>query len=63
MKQTARYLAEQKKIRLIPYLIVNSGFRYLGYLAGKRYRILPRRLILYCTMNKNYWKGYKGTNV
>lgn len=63
VKQTARYLAEQKKIRLIPYLIVNSGFRYLGYLAGKRYRILPRRLILYCTMNKNYWKGYKGTNV
>lgn len=57
VKQTAAYLTKSGKIHLIPQLVYMSGCKYLGYLAGKRYRKLPRFVILRCTMNKNYWKG------
>ena len=63
VKQTAVWLVKNGKLCMVPYLAVNSGFKYMGYLAGKRYRSFPRRLILLFTMNKNYWKGYKGSNV
>lgn len=63
VKKTASWLAKNGKFYLIPHLVVNSGFKYLGYLMGKRYRSLPMWLVLRCTMNKNYWKGYKRQDV
>ena len=57
VKNTAVYLIKQGKVHLIPQLVYMSGCKYLGYLVGKRYTKLPKRLILRCTMNKNYWKG------
>ena len=56
VKKTAGYLAAHGKSYLIPQLIYMSGCKYLGYLAGKQYKKLPRRVILAVTMNKNYWK-------
>lgn len=41
---------------LVPKLVVDSGFKYLGYLAGKRYKKLPRKLAVKLSMNRNYWK-------
>lgn len=57
VKKTAGYLVKQGKIHLVPKLVYLSGCKYLGYLAGKQYKKLPRFAIMRCTMNKNYWKG------
>lgn len=56
VKQTFRYLISKKKIWLIPGFIMQSGFKYAGYLAGKNYRKLPPKVIMWCTMNPSYWK-------
>lgn len=55
IKNTAGWLCAQGKPWLVPGLIWNSGWKYLGYRAGKGYRYLPRKMILWCTMNRNYW--------
>lgn len=57
VKKTASYLTKNGKIHLVPKLVYMSGCKYMGYLMGKRYRMLPKWLIMRCTMNKNYWKG------
>lgn len=56
VKQTAGYLIGEGKWYLIPDLVVKSGFKYLGYRMGKCYRRLPRKVVLACTMNKEYWR-------
>jgi rhamnosyltransferase len=55
IKKTAAYLSKIKKKRQIPYLIVSSGFKYMGYQLGKRYESLPESMILWCSSNKMYW--------
>lgn len=59
VKQTAGYLVKSGHAYLLPKLVWDSGFKYLGYLTGKWYRSLPRGLVNWCTMNKNYWKDYR----
>ena len=44
------------KAYLVPKLVWQSGCKYLGYLLGKRYRKLPKNLVLWLTMNKRYWR-------
>lgn len=56
VKQTARYLVDQHRPWLIPGLVAKSGFKYMGYRMGKCYRLLPKSLIMKCTMNQSYWK-------
>ncbi len=56
VKQTLKYLVEHKKYLLIPDLILNAGFKYLGYLLGVNYRKLPYGLVVRFSMNKTYWK-------
>lgn len=55
VKDTAKYLCKIGKPWLIFKLFMQSGFKYLGYLAGKNYRKLPNWLVLKFTSNKNYW--------
>lgn len=55
VKATMKYLKSRKKGKLIPRLIMQSGCKYTGYLLGKHYKHLPRKLVLACTMNKAYW--------
>lgn len=56
VKKTIKYLIQKRKIWLIPGVILQSGCKYAGYLSGKNYRKLPRKMILWCTMNREYWK-------
>lgn len=56
VKSTARYLCRSGKAYLVPKLVWQSGCKYLGYLLGKRYRKLPKNLVLWLTMNKRYWR-------
>lgn len=59
VKKTAAYLIQKKYYWLLPELLLQSGCKYIGYRMGKKYRMLPRRVILKCTSNKSYWKEKK----
>ena len=54
VKNTAAFLIRERKPWRIVGLIWNSGWKYLGYLLGKRYRKLPRSWVLRFTMNRRY---------
>ena len=56
VKQNAAWLLRSGNGLRIPKLIMDSGCRYLGYFLGKRYRKLPKRLILKLTDNRMYWE-------
>ena len=55
VKLTIEYLKEQKKVHLIPKLIVSSGFKYIGFKLGINYKRLPQSFVLKCTLNKEFW--------
>ena len=55
VKKSARELIKMHRYFLIPQLVWQSGWKYLGYRTGKKYRKLPKKLILKFTSNKNYW--------
>lgn len=42
--------------RKIPHVIIQSGFKYIGYWCGKHYNWLPRRLVVAMSSAKEYWK-------
>ena len=56
VKQNAAWLLRSGNGVRIPKLILDSGCKYLGYFLGKRYRKLPRRMILKLTDNRMYWE-------
>ena len=59
VKKTAAHCLEIRKPWLIPGLIWQSGWKYLGYKLGQNYRKLPRGLVLRFTMNRAYWNGWE----
>lgn len=56
VKATIKYLKGEKLWIWIPYLIAQSGFKYLGYLLGKKYKSLPMWMVKKLSMNRAYWK-------
>lgn len=56
VKAAATYLRVKGLWKWIPYLFVQSGFKYLGYLLGKNYQKLPQKYVMKLTMNKEYWE-------
>ena len=59
VKKSFSYLVKTGHLWLIPKLVGQSGFKYMGYFLGKRYQKLPEKVILFCTMNREYWKQTK----
>lgn len=55
VKSTAVYLVKGHHPLMLARLVISSAAKYVGYLLGKNYRILPRRFVLACTMNPRYW--------
>ncbi len=55
VKNTLNYLIEKKEFLLIPDLILSSGFKFLGYQFGLRYRLLSMKMVKHFSMNKSYW--------
>ena len=55
VKQTMQHLREVGLKRQIPRVIMQSGFKYIGYLFGKHYRWLPGKLVVAMSSNKEYW--------
>ena len=56
VKQNAAWLLRSGNVIRIPKLVLDSGCKYIGYFLGKRYRKLPRKLILKLTDNRLYWE-------
>ena len=56
VKKTANYLWQSGHGLLLPELVLKSGFKYLGYLLGRHYRLLPLCMVRWMTMNRAYWK-------
>lgn len=56
VKNTLQYLLGQKKYLDVLDLIFQSGAKFLGYQLGKRYYMLPRRLLLSCSSNAEYFE-------
>lgn len=57
VKNTARHLVKIKRPWLLVPLIWQSGWKYLGYRAGRKYQSMSRKAILKRTMNPAYWRG------
>ena len=56
VKKTLSHLVRSEKIGLIPGFVMQCAGKYAGYLAGKNFRRLPKKFVLWCTMSPNYWK-------
>ena len=59
VKTSMKYLWKRGKWYLIPDLIIQSGFKFLGYRFGKRYEKLPLWLVRKMSMQKAYWRDGK----
>ena len=55
VRQMIRHLREAGFKRKIPHVLVQSGFKYAGYLLGKHYRSLPGKLVVRMSNSKEYW--------
>lgn len=56
VKKTIVHLWNNKcKMQILP-MIVQSGFKFLGYKFGKNYTKLPKSFVIKCSMNKSYWQ-------
>ena len=55
VKEACKYLIKIKKPYIIPHLIIDSGFKFLGYKAGQKYKILPRKLVKKMSMHSFYF--------
>lgn len=56
VKKTLVHILKKGKIWLVPKLIIQSGCKYIGFFAGKRYEKLPKAMVVWFSMNKTYWK-------
>ena len=56
VKKTLSHLVRSGKMWLIPGFVLQCAGKYAGYLAGKNFRRLPKKFVLWCTMSPNYWK-------
>lgn len=56
VQNTTKYLKENHMLRRIPHFYMQCVCKYAGYLLGKKYKILPKRLILWLTGSKEYWR-------
>ncbi|MDE6619867.1 MAG: glycosyltransferase [Lachnospiraceae bacterium] len=55
VKNTIKHLEKVKKRLQIPYLIISSGYKLIGYQLGKHYQSLPKGMVRWCSASKTYW--------
>lgn len=63
VKSAVSYLVKEKKVYLIPHLIIDSGFRFMGYKLGKNYKKIPLKLVKRMSMHSFYFEQYKSSEV
>lgn len=57
ISKTIEHLKKRKKSILIPKLIINSAFKYMGYRLGYMYEFLPKWLVVKFSSLPEYWVG------
>ncbi len=62
VKNTAGFLFKKGHWYEIPYLIITSAAKYIGYRKGKRFKKLSLKKIRRYTMNIGYWNNYGECN-
>ena len=55
VKKTAAYLVKNGHWYEVPYLLISSMVKYMGYRKGKKYTRLTKQKILKYTSNVHYW--------
>ncbi len=58
LREGFRYFSKNKACRCLPYLILESVFRYAGYRLGLHYTLLPNAVRKKFSMHGNYWKNH-----
>lgn len=53
---TTKHLQQNHRLWELPGFYLQCACKYAGYLLGKNYRRLPRRMVLALTSNKEFWK-------
>lgn len=56
VKKSMQYCLKIGKPWLIIQVVTQSAGKLLGYKLGQRYEKLPRKMILWCTMNRSFWQ-------
>lgn len=59
VKQTAKHLLKHGKWYLLPDLVLQSGFKFIGYKLGLRYETLSPKMVRRFSMNPKYWDSGK----
>ncbi|RDY23278.1 glycosyltransferase family 2 protein [Romboutsia maritimum] len=55
VKEAIKYLINNKKAYLIPHLIIETGFRFLGYKVGQHYKKIPLKYVKRMSMHSFYF--------
>ena len=56
VKAATAYLKKNHMQSKIPYFYLQCFWKYAGYLLGKHYKKLPRKVVLACTASPTYFK-------
>lgn len=56
IRKTAAFLCRKGRWYELPYLVINSAYKYMGYRKGRKFRRLSPSQILRYTNNRYYWK-------
>ena len=56
VKSTIMHFRHIGKSYLIPDYVIMCAFRFLGYKLGRNYEKIPKRIVVACSMNRDYWK-------
>jgi len=56
VKKSLQHCLEIRKPWLIIQVLTQSTGKFLGYKLGQHYQMLPRFLLLWCTMNPLFWQ-------
>lgn len=56
VKAATAYLKKNHMQSKIPYFYLQCFWKYAGYLLGKHYKKLPRKVVLSCTASPNYFR-------
>jgi rhamnosyltransferase len=61
VKEATKYLINDKKIYLIPHLIIESGFKFIGYKLGMNYKKIPKKYVKKMSMHSFYFENKIGS--
>lgn len=56
----SRVLCKRRKFIRLFYFYMQCAFKLVGFRLGKHYKHLPRHVIMFLTMNREYWSRAEG---